>query len=1768
MAAVLDLRMERKETAVPGSTCIASPPSTPAQHPFVSASDVAPLSARRRQSESSSVCTPVRLHASPPVTPITQDGVQMAQVLVAACEVSADSAASLMASLSTLCSSFVSNLRQKRLEHCLALAEIREALLAATPAAGHESSNKATKALDRWLQANYSELKEPFSRTKKLYLDAQERERWRAHLEEHRAPLHKCLILAHSAWDSHLQHMTVEKRWAWYESFLFADTCTEKRLAVAIDVLSSAPSNTSIQELMRLVDLKCSLQQTAQAEPLPPLPSSLQPPAPSTEQSLQRSTRSRTAQQQQPEAETRSQPAESEEEADEEEADEEEADEEEADEEEKEPTSKVRPKKPHRHGKKPKAQRERKSGGVRPKVASSAAAGCSAARAVRPVLPSPAQPAQQNQVAAPGPLFLVPPQQSPTLYRRLNLLRPLECALPFHPEVRAQLQAHPLLIITPFCSDQLDLLRHFIPAGCSVDLFQSCQKMSLRLINSEQQHHHAQPDDGACHPDRPLPTEFTDAMLLADHPVFEEMERQWKEVKNGQRIDSVQVDPAYLDRCYANNKSFQDLHDSAQQSLRSAFHLSKKHQSFLSYPPASPGAPLDLGQFAAHELSLSGLAADFDFQGVTSEYLYCKRGFAHFNLHVEQEHFDFYHHQLFGDSIWCVIHPDDRHKLHAVMASIIAAQENRAVVERDLLRGRVLLLSKQAFPPLSLLVEHGVRYDLIRLKQGEILLGRGDLAHFGFGVRGDTVALACNVMHADWLLDRGGVQHLHDHFQFVDDLSQDATLRRLYAEEFHADLLFKALNHAPHNHVCGMLTQLVKQLRQWKPTDSERFGATLDDDSKRRDLIVLIDATLDLLHKSTVKEFLEAFYCQEPNQVMCRCRGKRKQPAASVTQREGGDRRSKRTKNQQQESSPAVSASSAAAAAAAVAPSQSQPMDIDAPSEATQEQADAPSADAVTPMLMDADAASGQQEAAAAHAMQTADSAQDAAAPATTQPHEAERKAEELDSAPSATQDELEQEGCSIISASVVQRPVPVAHPVWTSVSAVADYGLPPKWLDTPGDGSCGIWAVVMSLLCMYSGSETELEQCVRWISGARRVREEPSLPARGGEAPCPATASQAVDSINCGSVDWPHLLGLVQHYREAGRSSRLELGARAEALDLNVDERCRRFLRDLVIYVRYLLVRYQAGYNLDSFVHVQQLARRDQWLGTHDLAVLEMILGLEIDLQAPDTRGGWKAERGWGWSEEVPRCPRLPIRIRYVQQRHFQACFQGLHAVVQLRRQQVRQPTANPPFYLLPVSQRRENRKLAAAATGPSSRGSQQSHASSSPAAGDATEMEIDSQQDGAATSSRTESDPAPQAGAADSEPTDSVQPAHEASSSRSPPPSESDAAAEAVDVGAMDPTSVDPTSGTADGAAREKPLLGKLDCSEKAMERVKTGQATAERLLTRLRNSQASLPTGLRPVYKLAPGRNNRCFYESLSACLGISVADLLDILYAYLHPLIHRLEVSQLTLLGLIGKTESQPVTPESQPISIADQQLVISHAISHLSKYRVRCSGTTDWTADEADRLIAVNALQGKVTIVTWMSDPPTPVPAPAQDGPEHLCTIVLHHCSWREYGCQGLDKASLEKLDKQKCAAAQRNHNKSKRRAEPFVMPPPGPDHYNYFAFATSDGQEIPSLPGSVAGEAMRSIEQQILLGLTNEMRMYKCARPESPSTAQPNGQPSRSGPHSSPSSDSSPSAAYASAATSSAASAVSSASAATTSSSSAASRSDSPASASVHSEEY
>ncbi|MDR3547413.1 MAG: hypothetical protein P4M11_03915, partial [Candidatus Pacebacteria bacterium] len=489
-------------------------------------------------------------------------------------------------------------------------------------------------------------------------------------------------------------------------------------------------------------------------------------------------------------------------------------------------------------------------------------------------------------------------------YIKLHPQERLAAPVPFSPPIAAASQQYPVVIVTPSIAERLDFAQDVCREIHDPENFRTHNLTSLRPIAI-----HQSMSTSCGYLMQKTIRNFE--LLRPDvtlHPPLQFVELKYQQAC-GLLADPEELELSegmYLTRPYANNMEFKDLTAKAKKAAeKEGFKDSFIHPDSESH--------LNLTKFSAHPKSLSTLAQDIGWSGGDTPYAYVKWDFACFALHHEQEFHTFYHHQLHGQSRWIVFHPEDADRIlpeivEPMVRAIYFSQPDAATQTEEERNRRIknlatiLFRAKTIFPPLSVLKAAKIRYEMIDLMEGEILIGWGSLAHCGYGTRGSTVALASNLITTDWLIEgRKNLDHLLAHFQWIQEMAKmpssrkwveemtqvrkiknkkereekvlekkctvpkeltaphqagkDSTLQyedQPHESESAAYLLQQALNHCPPNHVCALLKGIREAARK-----NEKEVKLTDAQSK------LIEEIEAILHDPTVREFLQLAYVSE-----------------------------------------------------------------------------------------------------------------------------------------------------------------------------------------------------------------------------------------------------------------------------------------------------------------------------------------------------------------------------------------------------------------------------------------------------------------------------------------------------------------------------------------------------------------------------------------------------------------------------------------------------------------------------------------------------------------------------------------------------------------------------------------------------------------------------------------------------------------------------------------------------------------------------------------
>ena len=271
-----------------------------------------------------------------------------------------------------------------------------------------------------------------------------------------------------------------------------------------------------------------------------------------------------------------------------------------------------------------------------------------------------------------------------------------------------------------------------------------------------------------------------------------------------------------------------------------------------------------------------------------------------FCQHLEQMLFPFIHHQMCGESLWVVIPYPERDKLYQLVREMATAHASwsarqgkkkgsgkaktaptpTAAADVATL-SRILLFSKNLFPPLSLLDKHGIQYYRIPLKAGQVLIAHGGFAHFGFSTaKGETHSFATNVATEAWLTT-GGPEFIIHFFEWVaglDRMDEVDTGRNRGRSKLHpllkehgisAAQLTCALNACPPSYTCSLLHGIKADLLQHVRDPSRTVCQYALTSQQAQAVIAKLDSALVLLHAA--RSFLRRHYADDVERLVCTC---------------------------------------------------------------------------------------------------------------------------------------------------------------------------------------------------------------------------------------------------------------------------------------------------------------------------------------------------------------------------------------------------------------------------------------------------------------------------------------------------------------------------------------------------------------------------------------------------------------------------------------------------------------------------------------------------------------------------------------------------------------------------------------------------------------------------------------------------------------------------------------------------------------------------------
>lgn len=476
--------------------------------------------------------------------------------------------------------------------------------------------------------------------------------------------------------------------------------------------------------------------------------------------------------------------------------------------------------------------------------------------------------------------------------------------LPFHPQVLKLLGQYPLVLITPSLEDSSEFGSIINHKALVTKKYAFVHNMQFGILNRIQK----------------LECQTAAQKQLPQHPTrdlqqaaFKHLADEYHYMNNKTTSTRPVLSADMADRSYVQNMADDSLktNESREKTAESenkrkcekkgckdngelvyekiSFFKERKEESMIS---------LELNKFESDPRSLTSLSV-IRFLGVETAFLFIKMGFAHFNLHTEQECLCFYHHQLQGDTTWIVIDPADHDKLLLAIRELVRLQNPKIKSEEDeILMAQLFILAKNSFPSLELLRKHGVHHEVIEVHGQKILIGRGDLGHCGFGTgQGETIAFACNILSSEWL-EWGGPQRIKEHFDWVKKLAmrvdamgigqldqlmhscsiglQAETSRRAALKsdigEARAALAL-AINHCPPNHSCSLLKGLLEDLRLGQDCKGT-YHAWINEENHLNETIDHLESALHSLHECDA--FMRVYYQNNDDPLetyqCCTCR--------------------------------------------------------------------------------------------------------------------------------------------------------------------------------------------------------------------------------------------------------------------------------------------------------------------------------------------------------------------------------------------------------------------------------------------------------------------------------------------------------------------------------------------------------------------------------------------------------------------------------------------------------------------------------------------------------------------------------------------------------------------------------------------------------------------------------------------------------------------------------------------------------------------------------
>lgn len=453
----------------------------------------------------------------------------------------------------------------------------------------------------------------------------------------------------------------------------------------------------------------------------------------------------------------------------------------------------------------------------------------------------------------------------------------MQCCLPFVPKVQERLQARGMVIVQPCFVDNAGILQAIKTTEIGKGKTSAAYRMSFNCVNN-----------GAWEiaPPAKALAALTDGGLYQQHwtesDVFELIEKKWEHMKSKGKGLHKGCMP-FMENCvYHKDLAPDNFRGNRSRGRKNSFYpaIDAVNNDVHAIGRARNDLkchPLHLDEYADNKRSLLRLCpSEQKMPGIFTSFAYLKFGFKFFNLHVEQLHLPFVHHQLCGESMWIIIPHSERTKLQDVVREMArvqyewqqsqsGAKANVALSEEELdILSEVLFYSKSLFPPLSLLQKYGVTYRRVVLKAGQVFVAHGGYAHFGFSTDpGETHSLACNIMTENWLVS-GGPEFVLDYFEWVSQLAEmknvEAGLEAMGITTAH---LANALNTCPHGFTCAMFKALQKDLEGFRLRSNgcteHVFSYSLNHFAVETALIS-IHFALAVLHKPSVRGFLDRYF--------------------------------------------------------------------------------------------------------------------------------------------------------------------------------------------------------------------------------------------------------------------------------------------------------------------------------------------------------------------------------------------------------------------------------------------------------------------------------------------------------------------------------------------------------------------------------------------------------------------------------------------------------------------------------------------------------------------------------------------------------------------------------------------------------------------------------------------------------------------------------------------------------------------------------------------